>query len=193
MARANSLTPAIIAENATNLFVKYGFGNTSMADIGKACGILKGSLYYHFESKEQILVYILETLSNTLTEHVFGVTEDAKLNSLEKLRHINSALEDYFLNKKGCLVAMMATESEIVGEHSKNIMKQIFTNWKQAYVNIYQQVLELKEAERIATENIVSIEGAIVWLRVTDDQKPLIDIFTTIENQLRATFPELQQ
>lgn len=50
---------AIIAE-ATALFRNKGFSATSMEDISDAVGLLKGSLYHYFKSKEEILYRIVK-------------------------------------------------------------------------------------------------------------------------------------
>lgn len=41
---------------ATKVFAARGFATTTMRDIAGAAGILAGSLYYYFESKDQLLV-----------------------------------------------------------------------------------------------------------------------------------------
>jgi TetR/AcrR family transcriptional regulator, cholesterol catabolism regulator len=45
----------VILHAASRLFSSRGYHATSMQDIADAVGILKGSLYHHFESKEAIL------------------------------------------------------------------------------------------------------------------------------------------
>ena len=45
----------IILDNAQNLFLKYGVSETGVADIANAVGISKGTLYYHFKSKNAII------------------------------------------------------------------------------------------------------------------------------------------
>ncbi len=49
-----------ILEQATLLFGARGFGRTSMRDIAAAVGMLPGSVYYHFESKEALLSAVYE-------------------------------------------------------------------------------------------------------------------------------------
>jgi AcrR family transcriptional regulator len=43
----------VLAE-ASDLFYTRGIRATSMDDVAERCGILKGSLYYHYESKEAL-------------------------------------------------------------------------------------------------------------------------------------------
>ncbi|MTD15170.1 TetR family transcriptional regulator [Nakamurella sp. YIM 132087] len=49
-----------ILEAASALFAGSGFSATSLKDVADACGILPGSLYHHFESKEAIVVELLD-------------------------------------------------------------------------------------------------------------------------------------
>jgi AcrR family transcriptional regulator len=48
-----------ILETAATLFASSGL-RTSLKDIADACGILPGSLYHHFDSKEAIIVELIE-------------------------------------------------------------------------------------------------------------------------------------
>jgi Transcriptional regulator len=49
-----------ILDVAIDLYAQRGFDAVSMQDIADAVGIKKASLYYHFESKDQILKEILQ-------------------------------------------------------------------------------------------------------------------------------------
>jgi AcrR family transcriptional regulator len=49
-----------ILEVAAKLFASKGFEATSIRDIGDGAGILSGSLYHHFKSKEEMLHDLLK-------------------------------------------------------------------------------------------------------------------------------------
>jgi AcrR family transcriptional regulator len=49
-----------ILRTAAGLFASDGYTNTSMREVAAASGILAGSLYHHFESKEAIAVELVE-------------------------------------------------------------------------------------------------------------------------------------
>lgn len=49
---------ADLIEKAARLFGARGYDNTSMRDIGAAFGILHGSLYHHFGSKEELFIAV---------------------------------------------------------------------------------------------------------------------------------------
>lgn len=58
-ASAEGARRAEILDTAAELFASSGF-RTSLKEIADACGILPGSLYHHFDSKEAILVELVE-------------------------------------------------------------------------------------------------------------------------------------
>lgn len=58
--RADSARRSEILRAAAELFASAGYAGTSVKDVADACGILPGSLYHHFDSKEAIAVELLE-------------------------------------------------------------------------------------------------------------------------------------
>lgn len=61
-------TKAHIAEKATELFAQKGYAATTLEDICSAAGISKGSLYYHFKSKDVLFLYLLENNQQELQQ-----------------------------------------------------------------------------------------------------------------------------
>jgi len=51
---------------AGRLFAERGFRNTTVRDIADAAGILSGSLYHHFDSKESMVDELLDTFQQDL-------------------------------------------------------------------------------------------------------------------------------
>src|SRR3954466_11033132 len=51
---------------AAGLFAERGFRNTTVRDIADAAGILSGSLYHHFDSKEAMVDELLDTFQQQL-------------------------------------------------------------------------------------------------------------------------------
>jgi AcrR family transcriptional regulator len=50
----------LILDAAETLFHKYGYSKTSLDDIAKEAGLGKGTIYYYFESKEEIFIAVVE-------------------------------------------------------------------------------------------------------------------------------------
>ena len=54
--KQNNMKETILSA-ATDLIIKQGVKNTSLADIAKASNISKGTLYYHYSSKNDLICY----------------------------------------------------------------------------------------------------------------------------------------
>jgi len=60
---------------AARLFAERGFKNTTVRDIADAAGILSGSLYHHFDSKESMVDELLDTFQTELWEQYDAITD----------------------------------------------------------------------------------------------------------------------
>jgi AcrR family transcriptional regulator len=60
MPRSGEATRLQILDAAYKLFRRSGFSRVSMDEIAAATGVTKRTLYYHFESKDQLLAAVLE-------------------------------------------------------------------------------------------------------------------------------------
>jgi AcrR family transcriptional regulator len=58
---------------AAELFAQRGFKNTTVRDIADAAGILSGSLYHHFDSKESMVDEILSSFQAELFKTYDGI------------------------------------------------------------------------------------------------------------------------
>ena len=63
-----------ILDVAENLFMKKGFDGTSTNDILQAVGIARGTLYYHFKSKEDIMDALIHRMSESLLMKASRIT-----------------------------------------------------------------------------------------------------------------------
>jgi AcrR family transcriptional regulator len=61
MPRTAEQTRKRILDAAYALFRRRGYGRVSMDEIAAATAVTKRTLYYHFESKDQLLAAVLET------------------------------------------------------------------------------------------------------------------------------------
>jgi len=57
--RANNRI-GVVRDIAAELFAEQGFHETTMRDIARRAGILPGSIYYHFPSKENLLAAVYQ-------------------------------------------------------------------------------------------------------------------------------------
>lgn len=80
-------TKRAIFDAAIREFSGNGYNGATMDNIAENAGVAKGTLYYHFKSKEEIFKYIITEGMELITEEVKGAA-DRQENDLDKLRAI---------------------------------------------------------------------------------------------------------
>ena len=96
-----------ILDAALDLFIEKGFDKTSLREIAEQIGVTKAALYYHFASKEDILMALHQRL------HEFGFDTLAQLGEQEP----TSALWADLLDK---IVDQMLAHRRIFLLHERN-------------------------------------------------------------------------
>ena len=74
-----------ILDVAERLFGTKGFDGTSTSDILNEIGIARGTLYYHFKSKEEILDAMISRIMSRLIEKVEVIAVQKNIPVLERL------------------------------------------------------------------------------------------------------------
>lgn len=76
-----------IFETSMKLFAEKGYDATSIEEITATVGVAKGTLYYHFSSKEEIFKFLIEE-GVKLLKNSIAIKTDKLENSLDKIRAI---------------------------------------------------------------------------------------------------------
>lgn len=76
-----------IFDNAMKLFAEKGYDSTSVEEITAVSGVAKGTLYYHFSSKEEIFDVLVEEGMNLLKNSIEIKTEKYE-SSIDKIKAI---------------------------------------------------------------------------------------------------------
>jgi TetR/AcrR family transcriptional regulator, cholesterol catabolism regulator len=83
-----------IVDAAARVFHEKGYESTSIQDIADEVGILKGSLYYYIESKEDLLYEILSDVHDEALRRIEAAVGD-ETNAVDKVRAFIMALVTY--------------------------------------------------------------------------------------------------
>ena len=88
----------LLLDAAAGLICRRGFHGTSMRDIGRATDMLAGSIYYHFPSKDELLVAIYTEGVRRIAERVDGAvaraTDPMKRLEAACVAHLEMLLTD---------------------------------------------------------------------------------------------------
>jgi AcrR family transcriptional regulator len=85
-----------IQDVALELFAERGYEKTSLREIAERLEVTKAALYYHFKTKEDIIVSISEDLGRPLDELILWAKEQPRSleTKLELLRRYSLALNN---------------------------------------------------------------------------------------------------
>lgn len=81
-----------ILDVAEQLFSTKGFDNTSTTDILNEIGIARGTLYYHFKTKEEILDAMIDRMAGRLVEKAKAIVSEKDIPVLQRLAKMILAL-----------------------------------------------------------------------------------------------------
>ncbi len=95
----------IILRTAARLFSEKGFRETSVAELSRLTGAAEGTIFYHFKSKEDLFIAILEDMRKTIaTDFENYIAQGHFGNGLEMAEgaisfylQLSAHLEDRFL------------------------------------------------------------------------------------------------
>ncbi len=74
-----------ILDTAEVLFNKKGYAATTVVDILKEIGIAKGTLYYHFKNKEDILLAMIDRQIEQREKAMHEIADNKSFSAVEKL------------------------------------------------------------------------------------------------------------
>jgi AcrR family transcriptional regulator len=80
-------TKNTIISVANKLFSRFGFHKTSMDEIAKIARKAKGSLYYHFASKEDLFREVIIKEMNNLKNQLTIIFNNSEISAYEKLKN----------------------------------------------------------------------------------------------------------
>ena len=104
MAQRNSKKQAII-DHATLIFAERGFTATSVNDVATQAEVASASIFYHFKSKEDLYLAVLENAKDGILQAFAGhLSATSFVNGLDKLLasiafhlHLSESRREWFL------------------------------------------------------------------------------------------------
>lgn len=90
-----------ILDTAEHLFITKGYGKTTINDILKEIGIAKGTFYYYFKSKEEVMNAIVLRFVSVGVRKAREIVADNTLTAHEKITAFIYTMETILGAEKG--------------------------------------------------------------------------------------------
>lgn len=89
-----------LLDAARKLFEEKGYMKTSVSDITESIDVAKGTFYYYFETKEDILKGVIDEIIDKNLKRLDLIVKNEDMDAIEKMREIRQILthryrEDY--------------------------------------------------------------------------------------------------
>jgi AcrR family transcriptional regulator len=165
---------AQIIEAALACFTRKGYNNTTMDDIVAESGLSKGSLYWYFESKDQLFAESLLSVFIDVGQEVFAALERCTTAS-DKLRAIARATVDISRRIEGffgLFLEFLGTSSR--REEAGTLWLDMLVEYKDIVVEIIEQGIQSGEfrpvdAEQLAWAMMAAYDGLAAYLMFMPD------------------------
>ena len=113
----------LLLDEAARLFGARGYDSTSMRDIATAVGMLPGSLYYHFPSKEDLLVAVYTIGIDQMQEAVLAAVA-RESDPWKRLEAAAAAHLSTLLDTSGYAAAVVADWPSPAGSVRDQLVRQ---------------------------------------------------------------------
>jgi AcrR family transcriptional regulator len=129
-----------IFQVAIRLFAEKGYKETSMGEVARMTGVAQGTIFYHFKSKEELFLAILEDFKssinnefeNWLGHHSFSTGLEMVEAALDFYLYLAGAMEDRFLILHRHDAYELALHNPIFSEYLEAIYERLVDIFEQA-------------------------------------------------------------
>jgi AcrR family transcriptional regulator len=161
----------IILEAATALFSDKGFKDASMAELCKLTGVAEGTIFYHFKSKEDLFVAILENLRKSITEEFEKYANEKRFET--GLDMLEGVISFYLF-----LAGMMEQRFLLLHRHDPYQLAEVNVACRAHLEAIYDCFLDIFEKAILRGQE----DGSI---RKVHARKTALIIFSTVDGLVR--------
>ena len=174
--KPNNMKETILA-TSTKLMAKKGIKNTSLADIAKEVGISKGTLYYHYSSKDDIICDMAEMHLKVITNALIECLQNAGFHSTteEFISVVLNKIAD--IENHGRIHMYLICEAITGNEVLKERFKIKYIEWRKALE------LEIKNGTRFKDDSypisfllISIVDGLVVQSLLKTEKLPYGEI-----------------
>jgi AcrR family transcriptional regulator len=179
-----------VVERLTQAFRRHGYDGASLARLSQETGLGRSSLYHHFPGgKAEMACAVMDRAEVWLQESVVDVLRGPG-TPLERLHSMLSRLDGFYSSgRASCLLGIMTVGDgrDVVSHH----VRQALRRWIDALGELLREAgRQPAEAERLAEDAVMRIQGAIVLARGLDNSDPFGRLLARLpQEMLRGPAP----
>jgi TetR/AcrR family transcriptional repressor of nem operon len=141
-----------LVEAAATLFHEDGYHKVSLDRVLREAGVVRSNFYYHFKSKEELAIAVIDTWLDELTFNVIGpALSDPSLTPLQRVRRILEGLVEELECggcRGGCPFGSLANAEAEHNERFRQKLEEAFDGFAQLLEQLFAQGIEASELPR---------------------------------------------
>lgn len=146
-----------VLQSAANMFFAKGYHATSIEDVARDVGMLKGSLYYYIKSKDDLLFRLL--LAGIEDGDAFIARQiDAQGDPVEQLERAIRAQIDYVIQKRVQFGLFLHEFDSLSGKRQHKLIS-VMSRYNSRYVELVRRGQE--QGKLIAGEPWIIVNGIL--------------------------------
>lgn len=156
---------AEVLKTAVQMFNDRGYASTSVGDIAEALGILKGSLYYYIDSKEDLLFEIVDEVHQDVRRTFGEALEREDLKPLERLSLFIRKQTEY--NARNVTrIAVYYRDLDQLGEDRLANIKSRQAQHYRALVSLISEIVDDGEIPPTVDPALAArgVLGTMIWI-----------------------------
>ena len=152
-----------LIKQSINLFVEKGFSATSIQDIVDTIGVTKGSFYYHFKSKEALLMDIHSHYIDDLLRRQKAILDTEKSHKDKLMAIVELIIVD--IEKQGAVGRVYFREIRHLKEENAAIIRQKRADFRNNIEVLLKEGIEANEFRKELQPKIITfaILGITNW------------------------------
>ncbi len=163
-----------ILNSARKIFQKKGGQQTSLADIAKAAGISKGTLYYYYSTKAELIFDITHEHMNSMTSSLLKLVED-KAETMDAAEIIHLVYNTIIKAESRSKLHLYLVQEAIIGnDELKQRFQQAYNEWREMISSGLKTILKRrKDIDVLSHVLLTSITGGMIQQLLGVDDLPL--------------------
>ncbi len=176
-------TKKVIIETGARIIHQKGYNHTGIQEVLKSAGVPKGSFYFHFKSKDDFGLQVIDYFDTLHLSMVNPILNDETVSSLKRIEKI---LDHFIILFKefnytcGCPIGNLSQEmgdlSPVFRKKLEDSLIMITTVYKDLLDKAKEagEIVKSRNTQETAEFIVSSWHGSIIKMKIQQSVEPLI-------------------
>lgn len=160
------ITRAQVLDAALRLFSRYGYDETTVRAVGRACGVSDAALYHYFKSKRQLLEAIFEEQWKVATADRIDALTPAPMTSQRLLEIADVTVQA--IAQQDELIRLLNRQALADDAAARHLRSMRVSAWRQSLLRQFDSRFLPADAATLVDSFTWFILGTVVSVQVKD-------------------------